>query len=176
MLYTVSYQLSLNVRQRTTVSLYTTRSHNFRVPELSSYHKKIRYIYIYQEILSLFEALRVISTVYCANIQWKVYADSWDWCQSKRLHPQRATFKGWSLYVTAHLPQSGTEKDHFSRLLHQVLYQWEIALHWFLPFIIIWDQIVLYLLHRFIHVEFCFSYRVNKCSWKLISFYKILRH
>lgn len=56
----------------------------FRVPELSGYQEQIKN---YQEILSLFEAVRVIST-------GKVRTDSRDWCQSKRYHPQRATFKG----------------------------------------------------------------------------------
>lgn len=52
---------------------------NLRVPEVSSYYKKIQ---MYSEILSLFEAVWMISML-SSDIQWKVQTDSGDWCQNK---------------------------------------------------------------------------------------------
>lgn len=60
------------------------------LPEQCSYQEEIRND---QEILSFFEAVWVISTVYCINILWKVCTDSQDWCQSKRYHLQKGNLE-----------------------------------------------------------------------------------
>lgn len=63
------YSCILSAISRSVLSWRTIHSHNSGVPELSSYREKItqkkKPSYIYQEILSLFEAASVISSVHC---------------------------------------------------------------------------------------------------------------